>query len=137
MLQLAFASRQKTKNSFVCTFMLSTGLVGFTRVFGNRRSWEPRRAQPSPAQASRAAPSPAQPGPAWPSPARPGPTQPSPGLAQLSPAHQRALISSFEALPPEQQKVSPQPEIRVFKRDDAKDEVLILACDGVFHGWLG
>lgn len=37
-----------------------------------------------------------------------------------------------EDLPPEQQKVSPQPEIRVFKRDDAKDEVLILACDGIW-----
>jgi serine/threonine protein phosphatase PrpC len=41
-----------------------------------------------------------------------------------------------EDLPPEQQKVSPQPEIRVFKRDDVKDEVFILACDGAFHSRL-
>jgi len=35
-------------------------------------------------------------------------------------------------LPPEKQKVSPQPEIRIFSRDAGADELMILACDGIW-----
>lgn len=35
-------------------------------------------------------------------------------------------------LPPEEQKVSPVPDIRIFARDPAADQLMLLACDGVF-----
>eukprot|EP01052_Picozoa_sp_SAG31_P009717 SAG31_NODE_517_length_14689_cov_5.110487_8_plen_119_part_00 len=35
-------------------------------------------------------------------------------------------------LPPEEQKVSPQPELRIVTRDANVDELVILACDGVW-----
>eukprot|EP01043_Picozoa_sp_COSAG02_P026304 COSAG02_NODE_1512_length_12212_cov_4.145133_5_plen_356_part_00 len=35
-------------------------------------------------------------------------------------------------LPPEEQKVSPVPDIKIFERDPAADQLMLLACDGVF-----
>jgi serine/threonine protein phosphatase PrpC len=35
-------------------------------------------------------------------------------------------------LPPVEQKVSPLPECRICQRDPSKDELLILACDGIW-----
>ena len=37
-----------------------------------------------------------------------------------------------QRLPPVEQKVSPLPECRTFVRDPAKDEMLVLACDGIW-----
>jgi len=37
-----------------------------------------------------------------------------------------------DELPPEQQKVSCEPDIKIVDRDNSKDEALILACDGLW-----
>jgi protein phosphatase 1G len=36
------------------------------------------------------------------------------------------------ALPPEEQKVSPVPDVTIFPREPASDQLMLLACDGIF-----
>lgn len=38
----------------------------------------------------------------------------------------------MDNLPPEQQRVSCEPDIKVHKRSNDKDDILLLACDGLW-----
>ena len=47
-------------------------------------------------------------------------------------AQKKGLVGAASVLTPEDQKVSPMPDIVVQNRNESQDEFVVLACDGIF-----